>query len=185
MNCPLRFARASRGQRRPFRASLASQPILILAALIKPCHLLGVLTKASFIPSPSSPACPPRGWVPSSPFFSSGGLSHHRAMIASSCSSASSKKNAILMIDFALDVQRDQSSHPRAPSIRPVCWLPDPSCVTTAAAAPRRPPLALGSGVGASCGVRSASPIVGGLCIPNPHPVQYSCVYLYMRRFRN
>jgi multidrug efflux pump len=75
------------------------------------------------------------------------------------------KKNAIMMIDFALDVEREHGMSP-VDSIRQACILRfRPIMMTTLAALLGALPLALGHGPGAELRVPLGIAIVGGLVI--------------------
>ena len=75
------------------------------------------------------------------------------------------KKNAIMMIDFALDAERDQGLTPRE-AIRQACLLRfRPILMTTFAALLGALPLMLGSGVGSELRHPLGVTMVGGLIV--------------------
>jgi multidrug efflux pump len=75
------------------------------------------------------------------------------------------KKNAIMMIDFALEAERDQGMSPRE-SIYQACLLRfRPIMMTTMAALFGAVPLALGSGVGSELRRPLGITIIGGLIL--------------------
>ncbi|MBC7415413.1 MAG: efflux RND transporter permease subunit, partial [Herminiimonas sp.] len=94
------------------------------------------------------------------------------------------KKNAIMMIDFALVAQRDEGKTPHE-AIRQACLLRfRPILMTTMAALLGALPLALGTGTGSELRQPLGITIVGGLAVSQlltlfTTPV----VYLYMDRF--
>src|SRR5690606_28367607 len=95
------------------------------------------------------------------------------------------KKNAILMVDLALQLERGERLSPQE-SIRQACLLRfRPIMMTTLAALLGALPLVLGSAGAAGSGVRQprGSPIVGGL-VPGPRrtPCASAGVYLYLAR---
>ncbi len=75
------------------------------------------------------------------------------------------KKNAIMMVDFALEAQREQGLTPEA-AIREACALRfRPIMMTTCAALLGALPLALGDGIGAELRRPLGVAIVGGLVL--------------------
>ena len=96
------------------------------------------------------------------------------------------KKNAIMMIDVALDVQRNDGKPP-AEAIYQACVLRfRPIMMTTMAALLGALPLALGTGVGAELRRPLGMTIVGGLIMSQLLTLYTTpVVYLYLERLRS
>ena len=95
------------------------------------------------------------------------------------------KKNAILMIDFALDAERKEGKTPKE-AIYQACLLRfRPIMMTTMAALFGALPLALGTGTGSELRRPLGISIVGGLIVSQMLTLFTTpVVYLYMDRFR-
>jgi len=93
------------------------------------------------------------------------------------------KKNAIMMIDFALEAERDQGKKPRE-AIHQACLLRfRPIMMTTMAALLGGLPLALGRGIGSELRRPLGITIVGGLLLSQVLTLFTTpVIYLYMDR---
>jgi multidrug efflux pump len=132
-----------------FRESLASEPLLILAALITVYIVLGVLYESYIHPITILSTLPSAGVGAILALELTGKPFDVISLIGIVLLIGIVKKNAIMMIDFALEAEREQHLSPEQ-SIYQACLLRfRPIMMTTMAALLGGLPLALGSGTGA------------------------------------
>ena len=153
------------GSAAAFEASLTNEPLLILAALIVVYIVLGVLYESYIHPITILSTLPSAGVGAILSLM----LFHVDlsviALIGIILLIGIVKKNAIMMIDFALEAERDRGMEPEE-AIYQACLLRfRPIMMTTMAALLGGVPLALGSGTGSELRRPLGITIVGGLIV--------------------
>ncbi len=153
------------GSARAFEASLENEPLLILAALIVVYIVLGVLYESYIHPITILSTLPSAGVGAILALL----LFHVDlsviALIGIILLIGIVKKNAIMMIDFALEAEREQGMSPQE-AIYQACLLRfRPIMMTTMAALLGGLPLALGTGTGSELRRPLGITIVGGLIV--------------------
>ncbi len=174
------------GTAQAFRDSLASEPILILAALITVYIVLGVLYESYIHPITILSTLPSAGVGALLALLVCKSEFTVIALIGIILLIGIVKKNAIMMIDFALEAERDEKLSPRD-AIYKACLLRfRPIMMTTMAALLGGLPLALGSGTGSELRRPLGISIVGGLIISQVLTLYTTpVIYLYMERLRS
>ena len=148
-----------------FRESLASEPILILAALIVVYIVLGVLYESYIHPITILSTLPSAG-VGAILALEIAGLPFDViSLIGIVLLLGIVKKNAIMMIDFALEAEREEHLPPEQSIAKAALLRFRPIMMTTMAALFGGLPLALGSGTGSELRRPLGITIVGGLVL--------------------
>ena len=163
MSLPPGIHAAFQGTAEAFRQSLASEPILILAALVTVYIVLGVLYESYIHPITIISTLPSAGVGALLALMLARSEFSVIALIGIVLLIGIVKKNAIMMIDFALEAERDEHLSPRE-SIFKACLLRfRPIMMTTMAALVGTLPIALGHGAGAESRRPLGIAVVGGL----------------------
>ena len=148
-----------------FQRSLESQPLLILAALITVYLVLGILYESLVHPITILSTLPSAGVGALLALMATGTEFGIIALIGVLLLIGIVKKNAIIMIDFALAAEREMGLAPRE-AIHRACRLRvRPILMTTMAAMLGAVPLAIGTGDGAELRQPLGIAIVGGLAL--------------------
>jgi multidrug efflux pump len=151
------------GTAEAFETSLANEPVLILAALVTVYIVLGVLYESYIHPVTILSTLPSAGVGALLALFITRSDFSVIALIGIVLLIGIVKKNAIMMIDFALDAERNEHMSP-LDSIYQACLLRfRPIMMTTMAALLGGVPLALGTGTGSELRRPLGITIVGGL----------------------
>jgi multidrug efflux pump len=171
------------GAAQAFRESLASEPVLILAAVITVYIVLGVLYESYIHPITILSTLPSAGVGALLALIVCKNDFSVIALIGIVLLIGIVKKNAIMMIDFALEAERDQKVTPTE-AIHQACLLRfRPIMMTTMAALLGALPLALGTGMGSELRRPLGITIVGGLLISQVLTLYTTpVIYLYMDR---
>jgi multidrug efflux pump len=153
------------GSAASFEASLANEPLLILAALITVYIVLGVLYESYIHPITILSTLPSAGVGALLALLITRTDFSVIALIGIILLIGIVKKNAIMMIDFALEAEREHGKSPEE-AIYQACLLRfRPIMMTTMAALLGGVPLALGSGTGSELRRPLGISIVGGLIV--------------------
>jgi multidrug efflux pump len=165
LNMPLSVIPGFQGTAQAFLTSLSNQPWLILAAIITVYIILGVLYESYIHPITILSTLPSAGVGAILALIICGTELDVVALIGMILLIGIVAKNAIMMIDFALDAQRNEGKRPDE-AIFQACLLRfRPIMMTTFAALFGGLPLALGNGVGSELRKPMGIAIVGGLIV--------------------
>jgi multidrug efflux pump len=171
------------GTAHSFEASLSSEPVLILAALATVYIVLGVLYESYIHPITILSTLPSAGAGAVLALRLFGQEFSIIALIGVFLLIGIVKKNAIMMIDFALEAQREGRSAIDAIYTASLLRF-RPIMMTTMAAMLGALPLALGSGDGAELRQPLGYSIVGGLLVSQVLTlITTPVMYLYLDRF--
>jgi len=174
------------GDAAEFAKSLAGEPWLILAAAIAIYIVLGVLYESFIHPMTILSTLPSAGVGALLALMLFGQDLSVIALIGIVLLMGIVKKNAILMIDFAIEAERNQGMTPEQSIVQAALLRFRPIMMTTLAALFGALPLALEGGTGSELRNPLGITIVGGLLLSQLLTLYTTpVVYLYLERARN
>ncbi|CAA7617584.1 multidrug efflux RND transporter permease subunit [Magnetospirillum sp. SS-4] len=188
MDLPETLSGEFSGDAAEFRKSLENEPWLILAALVVIYIVLGVLYESTIHPVTIMSTLPSAGIGALLALLVTGNDLSLVALIGIVLLMGIVKKNAIMMIDFALEAERTEGKTPREAIVQACLLRFRPIMMTTMAALLGALPLALDTGTGAELRRPLGISIVGGLLLSQlitlyTTPVIYLALERVKRRF--
>jgi len=185
LHLPSTIHASFQGTAAAFQSSLSSEPVLILAALAAVYIVLGILYESYIHPITILSTLPSAGVGALLALL----LTHIDlnviALIGVLLLIGIVKKNAIMMIDFALDAERKDNKNSEDAIYQACIMRFRPIMMTTMAALLAGLPLALGTGTGSELHRPLGITIVGGLIVSQMLTLFTTpVVYLYMDRMR-
>ena len=186
MGLPASVQTGFQGTAQAFQSSLASQPYLIAAALLSVYIILGILYESFILPLTILSTLPSAGVGALLMLL----LTHNDltviALIGIILLIGIVKKNGIMMVDFAINAERNEGKDPEAAIHEAALLRFRPILMTTMAALLGGLPLMLASGAGAELRRPLGLTMVGGLLLSQVLTLYTTPVlYLYLDRLQH
>ncbi len=183
LNMPLSVQAAFQGTAASFQASLANEPILILAALVTVYIVLGVLYESYIHPITILSTLPSAGVGAFLALLICHAELDVVALIGIILLIGIVKKNGIMMVDFALEAEREGGKNSEEAIYQAALLRFRPIMMTTMAALLGGLPLALGSGIGSELRRPLGISMVGGLILSQVLTLYTTpVIYIYFDR---
>jgi len=185
LNLPSSIHGSFQGSANAFQASLKTQPLLILAALLTVYIVLGILYESYIHPLTILSTLPPAGVGALLALMAFHTEFNIIALIGVILLIGIVKKNGIMMIDFAIAAQRDEGLSAMDAILKACSLRFRPTLMTTMAALLGAIPLAIGWGDGAELRQGLGISIVGGLILSQLLTLYTTpIIYLYGEKIR-